>query len=118
MKQIRAAGGLCLVLLFLVLGAGAQPAMAHVSREHAELVVSTGVNVTSGRLIVHRDVVSAADAGAWASRVLPAGCPATGSGVPGDDGGVPGGVVGGLGGWWANGRRGLGTRVENGGRVP
>ncbi|MFB6676466.1 PQQ-binding-like beta-propeller repeat protein [Streptomyces sp. NPDC056390] len=93
MKHIRAAGGLCLVLLVLVLGAGAQPAMAHVSREHAELVVSTGVNVTSGRLIVHHDVVSAADAGAWASRVLPAGCPATGSGVPGDDGGVPGGVV-------------------------
>ncbi|MFH8735325.1 MULTISPECIES: outer membrane protein assembly factor BamB family protein [unclassified Streptomyces] len=93
MKHIRAAGGLCLVLLFLALGAGAQPAMAHVSREHAELVVSTGADVTSGRLIVHRDVVSAVDAGAWASRVLAAGCPATGSGVPGDDGGVPGGVV-------------------------
>ncbi|WP_432165423.1 PQQ-binding-like beta-propeller repeat protein [Streptomyces sp. bgisy031] len=93
MKHIRAAGGLCLVLLILVLGVGAQPAMAHVSREHAELVVSTGVNVTSGRLIVHRDVVSAADAGAWATGVLSAGCPATGSGVPGDNGGVPDGVV-------------------------
>ncbi|MGW2415571.1 outer membrane protein assembly factor BamB family protein [Streptomyces tubercidicus] len=93
MKPIRTAGGLCLALLFLVLGVGAQPASAHVSREHAELVVATGDHVTSGRLIVHRDVVSAADAGAWAAKVLPAGCPATGSGVPGDDGGVPGGVV-------------------------
>ncbi|MFI1398356.1 PQQ-binding-like beta-propeller repeat protein [Streptomyces sp. NPDC020681] len=93
MKHIRTAAGLTLALLFLVLGIGAQPALAHVSREHAELVVATGDNVTSGRLVVHHDVVPAARAGAWASSVLPAGCPATGSGVPGDDGGVPGGIV-------------------------
>ncbi|MFF3400563.1 PQQ-binding-like beta-propeller repeat protein [Streptomyces sp. NPDC002659] len=93
MKHIRTAAGLALALLFLVLGIGAQPALAHVSREHAELVVATGDNVTSGRLIVHRDLVSPAGAGAWASSMLQAGCPATGSGVPGDDGGVPGGVV-------------------------
>ncbi|MFF3453366.1 PQQ-binding-like beta-propeller repeat protein [Streptomyces sp. NPDC002730] len=93
MKHIRTAAGLCLALLFLVLGIGAQPAMAHVSREHAELVVATGDNVTSGRLIVHRDVVSPERAGTWASSMLSARCPVTGSGVPGDDGGVPGGVV-------------------------
>ncbi|MCX4863366.1 PQQ-binding-like beta-propeller repeat protein [Streptomyces sp. NBC_01369] len=93
MKRIRTAAGLCLALLFLVLGIGAQPALAHVSRQHAELVVATGDNVTSGRLIVHRDLVSPEQAGAWANRLLPAGCPATGSGVPGDNGGVPGGVV-------------------------
>lgn len=93
MKHIRTAGGICFALLFFVLGLGAQPAMAHVSREHAELVVATGDNVTSGRLIVHRDLVSPARAGAWASSMMSAGCPATGSGVPGDDGGVPGGVV-------------------------
>ncbi|MFF3247567.1 PQQ-binding-like beta-propeller repeat protein [Streptomyces sp. NPDC002870] len=93
MKHIRTAAGLCLALLFLVLGIGAQPALAHVSPEHAELVVATGDNVTSGRLIVHRDVVSPETAGAWASGLLSAGCPATGSGVPGDAGGVPGGVV-------------------------
>ncbi|MFJ6631174.1 PQQ-binding-like beta-propeller repeat protein [Streptomyces sp. NPDC091376] len=93
MKHIRTAAGLGLTLLFLVLGIGAQPALAHVSRQHAELVVSTADNVTSGRLIVHRDLVSPEHAGAWATGLLPAGCPATGSGVPGDDGGVPGGVV-------------------------
>ncbi|ROQ78096.1 outer membrane protein assembly factor BamB [Streptomyces sp. CEV 2-1] len=93
MNRIHTAAGLCLALLFLVLGIGAQPALAHVSRQHAELVVTTGDNVTSGRLIVHRDLVSPEQAGAWATRLLPAGCPATGSGVPGDNGGVPGGVV-------------------------
>ncbi|MFE5122348.1 PQQ-binding-like beta-propeller repeat protein [Streptomyces sp. NPDC056669] len=93
MKNIRAVIGLCLALLFLVLGIGAQPAAAHVSRQHAELVVATGDKATSGRLIVHRDLVSPERAGAWATGLLPAGCPATGSGVPGDDGGVPGGVV-------------------------
>src|SRR6478752_267284 len=93
MKRIRTAAGLCLALLFLVLGIGAQPALAHVSRQHAELVVATGDDVTSGRLVVHRDLVSPEQAGAWANRLLPAGCPATGSGVPGDNGGVPGGVV-------------------------
>ncbi|WP_043236961.1 metallophosphoesterase N-terminal domain-containing protein [Streptomyces violaceusniger] len=93
MKNIRAVIGLCLALLFLVLGIGAQPAAAHVSRQHAELVVATSDKATSGRLIVHRDLVSPERAGAWATGLLPAGCPATGSGVPGDDGGVPGGVV-------------------------
>ncbi|MFJ6568249.1 PQQ-binding-like beta-propeller repeat protein [Streptomyces sp. NPDC091292] len=93
MKRISAAAGLCLGLLFLVLGIGAQPAAAHVSREHAELVVATGDRVTSARLIVHRDVVPPERAGAWASGLLATDCPATGSGVPGDDGGVPGGTV-------------------------
>ncbi|TYC20850.1 PQQ-binding-like beta-propeller repeat protein [Micromonospora sp. MP36] len=81
------------MLLFFVLGLGAQPASAHVSPQHAELVVSTKENVTSGRLIVHREVVSPEEAGAWASRLLAASCPASGAGVAGDSGGVPGGVV-------------------------
>ncbi|MGW3655014.1 outer membrane protein assembly factor BamB family protein [Streptomyces sp. NPDC005151] len=93
MKPIRAAARATLVLLFFALGFGAQPAFAHVSPQHAELVVSTKENVTSGRLIVHRDVVSPDEAGAWASRLLSASCPASGSGVAGDSGGVPGGVV-------------------------
>ncbi|WP_259670345.1 PQQ-binding-like beta-propeller repeat protein [Streptomyces sp. ID38640] len=93
MTHIRTAAGLALALLFLVLGVGAQPAFAHVSREHAELVVATGDNVTSGRLIVHHAVVAPEKAGAWAAGLLSAPCPATGSGVPGDNGGVPGGVV-------------------------
>lgn len=96
MKHIRTAAGLAVALLFLVLGAGVQSASAHVSREHAELVVATGDGVTSGRLIVHQDVVDPDKAGPWASRLLAGGqggCAATGSGVPGDDGGVPGGVV-------------------------
>ncbi|WP_262007163.1 PQQ-binding-like beta-propeller repeat protein [Streptomyces sp. FIT100] len=93
MTHIRTAAGLTLALLFLVLGIGAQPAFAHVSREHAELVVATGDDVTSGRLIVHHDVVTPEQAGAWAAGLLGAGCPVTGSGVPGDNGGVPGGVV-------------------------
>ncbi|MCW3839573.1 PQQ-binding-like beta-propeller repeat protein [Micromonospora yasonensis] len=93
MKPIRAAATAGLVLLAFVLGLGAQPASAHVSPQHAELVVSTKENVTSGRLIVHRDVVSPEEAGAWASRLLTASCPVSGSGVAGDSGGVPGGVV-------------------------
>ncbi len=72
-----------------MLGIGAQPAFAHVSREHAELVVTTGDDVTSGRLVVHNGVVPAERAGAWAAGLLQAGCPATGSGVAGDNGGVP-----------------------------
>lgn len=92
-RWIRTAGGLLLGLLVLMLGIGAQPAAAHVSREHAELVVAPGDGVTSGRLIVHHDVVSAGEAGAWASRLLSADCPVNGSGVAGDSGGVPGGVV-------------------------
>lgn len=97
MKPIRAAARAALVLLFFVLGFGAQPASAHVSPHHAELVVSTNKNVTSGRLIVHRDVVSPDKAGAWASRLLTASCPAGGSGVAGDSGGVPGV-------WWSSWR--------------
>ncbi|MEU5400165.1 PQQ-binding-like beta-propeller repeat protein [Streptomyces sp. NPDC005963] len=93
MKRINAAAGLCLGLLFLMLGIGAQPAAAHVSREHAELVVTTGERASSGRLIVHDDVVAADEAGAWAAGRLSAGCPATGSGAPGDKGGVTGGVI-------------------------
>ncbi|MFD7324103.1 PQQ-binding-like beta-propeller repeat protein [Streptomyces sp. NPDC059875] len=93
MDHIRRAAGLALALLFLMLGIGAQPAFAHVSREHAELVVAPGDDVTSGRLIVHHAVVAPEQAGAWASALLSAPCPVTGSGVPGDDGGVPGGVV-------------------------
>ncbi|WP_331772796.1 NPCBM/NEW2 domain-containing protein (plasmid) [Embleya sp. NBC_00888] len=87
------AAGLGTMLLLLVVGFCAQPAAAHVSPQHAELVVTTKENVTSGRLIVHRDVVSPEKAGAWASHLLSAACPATGSGVAGDAGGVPGGVV-------------------------
>ncbi|MCX5015384.1 PQQ-binding-like beta-propeller repeat protein [Streptomyces sp. NBC_00555] len=93
MKHIRRAAGLALALLFLVLGTGAQTAFAHVTREHAELVVAPGADVTSGRLIVHNAVVAPEQAGAWAAGLLSAPCPATGSGVPGDNGGVPGGVV-------------------------
>ncbi|MGW4204047.1 outer membrane protein assembly factor BamB family protein, partial [Streptomyces sp. NPDC004726] len=93
MKRISKAAGLCLGLLLLMLGIGAQPAAAHVTREHAELIVATGDQVTSGRLVVHQDVVSPAQAGAWAAGLLSASCPATGSGVPGDNGGIPGGVV-------------------------
>ncbi|WP_406384765.1 PQQ-binding-like beta-propeller repeat protein [Streptomyces sp. NBC_01618] len=93
MKPISRAAGLALALLFLVLGIGAQAASAHVTREHAELVVAPGDNVTSGRLIVHNAVVAPEQAGAWAAGLLSAPCPATGSGVPGDNGGVPGGVV-------------------------
>ncbi|MEV0084738.1 hypothetical protein [Saccharopolyspora sp. NPDC050642] len=93
MKPIRAAAGTGLVLLLFALGFGAQPAHAHVSPQHAELVVATKDDVTSGRLIVHRDVVSPENAGAWAARLLSSSCPATGSGVAGDGGGVPGGVV-------------------------
>ncbi|MFF9017432.1 PQQ-binding-like beta-propeller repeat protein [Streptomyces sp. NPDC014870] len=93
MRPKRTAAGLVLTLLFLVLGIGAQPAFAHVTREHAELVVATGDDATSGRLIVSSAVVAPGQAGDWAAGLLSAGCPATGSGVPGDDGGVPGGVV-------------------------
>ncbi|MFC8130604.1 PQQ-binding-like beta-propeller repeat protein [Streptomyces sp. NPDC057302] len=92
-RRIRTAGGLALALLVLMLGLGAQPAAAHVSRERAELVVAPGDGATSGRLTVHHDVVSPGDAGAWASRLLSADCPAKGSGVAGASGGVPGGVV-------------------------
>ncbi|MEU5850246.1 PQQ-binding-like beta-propeller repeat protein [Saccharopolyspora shandongensis] len=56
------------------------------------MVASHG-DTTSGRLIVHRDVVSAQDAGGWAQSLLAQPCAMTGSGVPGDDGGVPEGVV-------------------------
>ncbi|SDZ39819.1 Outer membrane protein assembly factor BamB, contains PQQ-like beta-propeller repeat [Saccharopolyspora shandongensis] len=56
------------------------------------MVASHG-DTTSGRLIVHRDVVSAQDAGGWAQSLLAQPCAVTGSGVPGDDGGVPEGVV-------------------------
>jgi hypothetical protein len=93
MRFLRRAAGLGLALLFFILGFCAQPAAAHVSPEHAELVISTKENVTSGRLIVHHDVVSPQKAGVWASHLLSAACPATGSGVAGDGGGVPGGVV-------------------------
>ncbi|MYS80581.1 PQQ-binding-like beta-propeller repeat protein [Embleya scabrispora] len=93
MKWIRMAARTGLVLLVFGLCFGVQSASAHVSPQHAELVVSTKDGVTSGRLIVHRDLVSPDRAGAWAARLLTAGCPASGSGVAGDSGGVPGGVV-------------------------
>ncbi|MBL1097925.1 outer membrane protein assembly factor BamB family protein [Streptomyces coffeae] len=97
MKTIRTAARAVLALLVFVLAFGlafgAQPASAHVSRQHAELIVSTNKNVTSGRLIVHKDVVSPEKAGAWASHLLDASCPTSASGVAGDSGGVPGGVV-------------------------
>ncbi|MEU2132993.1 PQQ-binding-like beta-propeller repeat protein [Streptomyces sp. NPDC018352] len=94
MRFLSKAAGLGLALLYLVLGFCTQPAAAHVSPQHGELVISTKNDVTSGRLIIHRDVASPQNAGAWASNLLSAsGCPATGSGVAGDSGGVPGGVV-------------------------
>lgn len=94
MRFLRRAAGLGLVLLASILGFCVQPAAAHVSPQHGEIVISTKSDVTSGRLIVHRDVVSPQNAGAWASRLLStSSCPATGSGVAGDSGGVPGGVV-------------------------
>ncbi|MFD4227749.1 PQQ-binding-like beta-propeller repeat protein [Streptomyces sp. NPDC058545] len=93
MKLIRRAARFGLVLLFFAMGYSVQPAAAHVSPQHAELVVATKAGVTSGRLIVHHDVVSPEKAGAWASHLLTAGCPAGGSGVAGDSGGVPAGVV-------------------------
>ncbi|MFE7234871.1 PQQ-binding-like beta-propeller repeat protein [Streptomyces sp. NPDC057596] len=93
MRFLSKAAGLGLALLYFILGFCAQPAAAHVSPQHGELVISTKNDVTSGRLIVHRDVVSPQNAGAWAAHLLSASCPATGSGVAGDTGGVPGGVV-------------------------
>ncbi|MGW1093242.1 PQQ-binding-like beta-propeller repeat protein, partial [Streptomyces sp. NPDC002596] len=94
MRFLRRSAGPGLTLVLFILGFCAQPAAAHVSPQHGELVISTKNDVTSGRLIVHRDVVSPQKAGAWASRLLStSSCPATGSGVAGDSGGVPGGVV-------------------------
>ncbi|MFD9943518.1 hypothetical protein, partial [Nonomuraea sp. NPDC059022] len=85
------------IVLLLAVAAGvalcAGPASAHLTRQHAELVVATSEGVTSGRLIVHRDVVSPEGAGAWASALLPTPCPVSAHGVSGDGGGVPGGVV-------------------------
>ncbi|WP_205304201.1 outer membrane protein assembly factor BamB family protein [Nonomuraea montanisoli] len=79
--------------LGITLGISAGPASAHLSRDHAELVVSTVAGMTSGRLVVHRDVVTAERAGAWASELLGGGCPVSAHGVSGDGGGIPGGVV-------------------------
>ncbi|MBB5078323.1 outer membrane protein assembly factor BamB family protein [Nonomuraea endophytica] len=85
------------IVLLLAVAAGvalcAGPASAHLTRQHAELVVATSEGVTSGRLIVHRDVVSPEGAGAWASALLPTPCPVSAHGVSGDGGGVSGGVV-------------------------
>ncbi|GAA2310040.1 hypothetical protein GCM10010149_70420 [Nonomuraea roseoviolacea subsp. roseoviolacea] len=75
------------------LGISAGPASAHLTRDHAELVVSTGGDMASGRLVVHRDVVAPERAGAWASELLSGGCPVSAHGVAGDGGGLPGGVV-------------------------
>src|SRR4051794_27569248 len=93
MKWICVAAKAGLVVLVFSVCFGVRSASAHVSPQHAELVVSTKDGVTSGRLIVHRDLVSPDQAGVWASRLLTADCPASGSGVAGDSGGVPGGVV-------------------------
>lgn len=71
----------------------AGPASAHLSAEHGELIVTTADGGSSGRLVVHRDVVAADQAGAWAAERLDAGCPVTANGIAGDDGGIPGGVV-------------------------
>ncbi|MEU9604814.1 PQQ-binding-like beta-propeller repeat protein [Streptomyces sp. NPDC048057] len=96
MRRTSTAAGLCLGLLFLLWGVAAQPAAAHVARDQAELVVTSGDRTSSARLVVHRDVVPADRAGAWAAGLLTApaaGCTATGSGTPGDAGGVHDGVV-------------------------
>ncbi|GGV94892.1 phosphoesterase [Streptomyces gelaticus] len=94
MRFLRRAAGLGLALLYSILGFCVQPAAAHVSPQHGEIVISTKNDVTSGRLIVHRDVVTPQNASSWASHLLStSSCPATGAGVAGDSGGVPGGVV-------------------------
>lgn len=82
-----------IVVLAVGLGVTAGPASAHLTRQHAELVVATAEGVTSGRLILHRDVVTPARAGAWAAGLLGGGCPVSAHGVAGDSGGVPDGVV-------------------------
>ncbi|WP_207954729.1 outer membrane protein assembly factor BamB family protein [Saccharopolyspora elongata] len=92
-RLLRAAASICLASLLAVFGLGAAPAGAHVSPQHGELIVAGHGDTTSGRLIVHRDIVSAPDAGGWAQSLLAAPCAMTGSGVPGDNGGVPEGVV-------------------------
>ncbi|GAA3680478.1 hypothetical protein GCM10022224_050800 [Nonomuraea antimicrobica] len=69
------------------------PASAHLTREHAELVVASNQGIASGRLIVHQDVVSPERAGAWAAGLLQGPCPVSAHGVAGDGNGVPGGVV-------------------------
>ncbi|WP_406387329.1 PQQ-binding-like beta-propeller repeat protein [Streptomyces sp. NBC_00887] len=93
MNLIRNVSAFAIALLLLVLGFGAQTASAHVSPQHAELAITSGDHVTSGRLIVNHTVVTPQQAGHWAAELLSAPCPATGTGVPGDAGGVPGGVV-------------------------
>ncbi|SDU80239.1 PQQ-like domain-containing protein [Jiangella alkaliphila] len=77
----------------VLLGVSAVPASAHLTPEHADLVVTTSGDSTTGRLVVHRDVVAPDLAGAWVSERLGAACPATGRGVAGDEGGIPDGVV-------------------------
>lgn len=79
--------------LAVTLGISAGPASAHLTRGHAELVVSATFGITSGRLVVHRDVVSPERAGSWAGGLLGGGCPVSAHGVSGDSGGIPGGVV-------------------------
>ncbi|MBB3730317.1 outer membrane protein assembly factor BamB family protein [Nonomuraea dietziae] len=88
---VRTAMLLAAVMAGVVVCAG--PASAHLTREHGELVVTTSGGVTGGRLIVHRDVVTAERAGAWASDLLAGPCPVSAHGVAGDDGGVPDGMV-------------------------
>lgn len=75
------------------LGVSAVPAAAHLTPEHGDLVVTTAGDTTTGRLVVHRDVVAPELAGAWAAERLGAACPVTGRGVAGDSGGIPDGVV-------------------------
>ncbi|MCM2390918.1 PQQ-binding-like beta-propeller repeat protein [Streptomyces sp. CWNU-1] len=87
------AAGFCLGLLFLALGIGAQPAAAHVAPDQAELIVTTTDQASTGRLVVHHEVIAPARAGTWAAGLLSADCPATGTGTAGDRGGVIDGVV-------------------------
>lgn len=71
----------------------AQPASAHLTPQHGELVVRSTGDVTSGRLVVHKSVIGPAQAGTWVAGLLGGSCPVTGHGVAGDAGGIPDGVV-------------------------
>ncbi|MFE9043406.1 PQQ-binding-like beta-propeller repeat protein [Streptomyces sp. NPDC007818] len=81
------------MFLLCLLGLSAARAAAHISPRHGELIVATKSGVTSGRLVVHKDLVPSQDAGPWAARLLGGACPAGGAGAPGDGDGVPGAVI-------------------------
>lgn len=93
LRSILAILAIASTAFLAVVALPAAPASAHLTREHAELVVSSANGVSSGRLIVHESVVSAAEAGEWVSARVSGDCAVSGHGVPGATGGVPHGVV-------------------------